>query len=193
MKRLLAVFTTTLLLSIAAAAQEHSTRPSRPRPRTPSAPPRNTPDAPVGWVKFVSDEGGFSVLMPGTPTETTETDQSEHGPYTTHLVTLRQAPNVFLIGWVEYDPSFNFNRHAELEANRDNFINGVKAQLLETRSTTFYGYPAIEFTAENANRVFRSRVFIVGRRPYQLVIGSPKQIDDSANINRFFNSFKVSP
>ncbi len=33
---------------------------------------------------------------------------------------------------------------------------------------------------------------MVGRRPYQIVIGSPKGMDDSANVNRFFNSFKVS-
>ena len=34
---------------------------------------------------------------------------------------------------------------------------------------------------------------MVGRRPYQIVIGSPKGQDDSANVKRFFNSFKVSP
>jgi hypothetical protein len=33
---------------------------------------------------------------------------------------------------------------------------------------------------------------MVGRRPYQLVIGSPKGSDDSVIINRFFNSFKVT-
>jgi len=195
MKRFLVIYATILLLSFAAIAQEHSGRPSRPAPTTPSAPPRTTPPAaaPVGWVKFISEEGGFSVLMPGTPKETIETSQSDHGPYTTHIVLLRQEDNVYMVGWVDYDPSFNFNRQAELEANRDNFVNGIKATLLETRTTTINGYPAIEFSAENANRIFKSRVYIVGRRPYQIVIGSPKEIDDSANINRFFSSFKLTP
>jgi len=195
MKRFLAVYITTLFLTIVAAAQEHSPRPSRPTPSTPSAPPRRNipPVAPPGWVRFISEEGGFSILMPGTPKETTETSPSDHGPYTTHIVTLRQDPNVFMVGWVDYDPSFNFNRLAELEANRDNFVDGVKATLLETRSATLYGYQGIEFTAENANRVFKSRVVVVGRRPYQIVIGSPREMDDSVSIKRFFDSFKVTP
>jgi hypothetical protein len=32
---------------------------------------------------------------------------------------------------------------------------------------------------------------MVGRRPYQIVIGSPKGYDDTASVNRFFKSFKV--
>ncbi len=49
---------------------------------------------------------------------------------------------MFLIGWVDYDPSFNFNRQAELEANRDNFVKGLKATLAEhVAQLTIDGYP----------------------------------------------------
>jgi hypothetical protein len=193
MKRFLAVYLTTLVLSLSVAAQEHTRPPkSTTPPRAPNVPENGSGTTVPGWVKFISDEGRFSVLMPGAPEDKVETTPSEHGPYTTHLFILRQPRNVFLIGWVDYDPSFNFNRQTELEANRDNFVKGVNARLLETRSTRIDGYPALEFTAENANRIFKSRVYMVGRRPYQLVIGSPKGIDDSASIDRFFNSFKVS-
>lgn len=145
-----------------------------------------------GWVNFTSEEGRFSVLMPETPTDKTETEDSAHGPFTTHLFIVRDTTSVYLIGWVDYDPSFNFNRQAELEANRDNFVKGVKARLLSTRPTIIDGYSAIEFTAETDDRIFKSRVYMVGRRPYQIVIGSPKGQDDSVNVNRFFKSFKVS-
>ena len=145
-----------------------------------------------GWVKFSSDEGHFSVLVPDSPTEKTETTDSQHGPYTTHLFVAKAGTSVYLIGYVDYDPSFNFNRQAELEANRDNFVKGIEARLISTRPTIIDGYSAIEFTAETADRVFKSRVFMVGRRPYQIVIGSPKDMDDSVNVKRFFNSFKVS-
>ena len=198
MKRFLALFITTFMLSLSAVAQDHTPRPPRTTPNTPSTPTpgprRNAPDfAAAGWTKYISDEGRFSVFMPGTPEEKVETTQSEHGPYTTTLVILRQPRNVFLIGWVDYDPSFNFNRQAELEANRDMFVKNINARLLETHSTRIDGYQALEFTAENANRVFRSRVYMVGRRPYQIVIGSPKGVDDSVNVDRFFSSFKISP
>jgi hypothetical protein len=189
MKRFLAVSLIMLGLSISLSAQEHSSRP-------PSAPTTPAPASPAadtsGWVHFNSEEGRFSVLMPQIPTDKTETEQSQHGPYTTHLFVVKDTTSVYLIGWVDYDPSFNFNRQAELEANRDNFVKGINATLLTTRPTVIDGYSAIEFTAETTDRVFKSRVYMVGRRPYQIVIGSPKGMDDSANVNRFFNSFKVA-
>ena len=192
MKRFLAILLTTLALSFSLSAQEHSRRPPA---TTPPARPTATP-VPVdngGWVRYNSVSGRFSVLMPETPDEKTETEQSDHGPYTTHLFVVRDTKNVYLIGWVDYDPSFNFNRNAELEANRDNFVKGIKATLVSTRTLNLDGYPALEFSAETEDRTFQSRVYMVGRRPYQIVIGTPKDEPDAVSMNRFFSSFKVSP
>lgn len=189
MKTFLAISLMMLGLSISLKAQEHSPRPSATPSNTP--PPVNVTDA-SGWIKFTSDEGRFSVLVPDSPSEKTETTDSQHGPYTTHLFVVK-GQTVYLIGWVDYDPSFNFNREAELEANRDNFVKGLNATLLSTRSTVVNGYSAIEFSAEAGDRIFKSRVLMVGRRPYQIVIGSPKGTDDKENVNRFFSSFKVTP
>ena len=190
MKRFLTISFIVLGLSFSLKAQEHSARPAAsPSNTTPSA----TATDNSGWVKFASDNGHFSVLMPDTPQEKVETTDSSHGPYTTHLFIVRDTTSVYLIGWVDYDPSFNFNRQAELEANRDNFVNGIKAKLVTTRPTVVNGYSGLEFTAETEDRVFKSRVFLVGRRPYQIVIGSPKDMDDTAIVSKFFNSFKVSP
>ncbi|HSE16375.1 MAG TPA: hypothetical protein VLB46_04955 [Pyrinomonadaceae bacterium] len=214
MKRFLAVSLILLGLSSSIHAQEHSTARQSSKVQSTSAKKKTTRRRsstsrrrsghtrtaarkrvapPVVWPAFASTEGRFSVLMPGTPTEKTETIDSEHGPYTTHLFTWREDPlRVYLIGWVDYDPDFDFNRLAEMEANRDNFVQGVSGKLLSSRRSTIDGYPAIEFAAETEEKIFRSRVYIVGRRPYQIVIGSLKGIDDSANVERFFSSFKVS-
>jgi hypothetical protein len=187
MKRFLAISVLTLALNFSLSAQEHSARPSA-TPSNPTAP--NVADT-GGWVRFTSDDGHFSVLMPEIPQDKTETTDSAHGPYTTHLFVVRDQTSVYLIGWVDYSPSFNFNRQAELEANRDNFVKGINATLVSTRPTVIDGYSALEFTAETTDRTFRSRVYMVGRRPYQIVIGQPKGQDDIASVNRFFNSFKV--
>src|SRR5690242_19415725 len=191
MKRFLAILLTTLAFGISLTAQEHTRHP--PATTTPARPTATPVTDNGGWVRYNSESGRFSVLMPETPDEKTDTTQSDHGPYTTHLFVVRDTKNVYLIGWVDYDPSFNFNRQAELEANRDNFVKGISATLTSTRATVIDGYSVIEFTAETADRMFRSRVFMVGRRPYQIVIGSPKDEPDAVATNRFFNSFKVSP
>ena len=193
MRQFFAILFITLALSITIAAQEHTKRPptTTPPATTPTTPRNNTPIDNGGWVKFTSDTGRFSVLMPEVPQEQTETTQSEHGPYTTHLFIVRDPQNVYLIGWVDYDPSFNFNRQSELDANRDNFVKGIKATLISSRTLTLDGFQALEFSAETADRTFKSRVYMVGRRPYQIVIGVPKGDEDPVLVNRFFNSFKV--
>ena len=196
MKRFLAISAFALALSVSLSAQEHSQprRPTTPPPTNTTPPMRDTSVADSsGWVRFTSAGGRFSVLMPETPTDKAETTPSEHGPYTTHLFIVRDTTSVYLIGWVDYDASFNFNRQAELEANRDNFVKGVNATLLTSNPTTIDGFNAIEFVAETTDRIFKSRVYMVGRRPYQIVIGSPKGQDDSVQASRFFNSFKVRP
>jgi hypothetical protein len=189
MKRFLALAIITVGMSFPLSAQEHTSRPPSTPSNTPA--PNNTADK-SGWVPFSSETGRFSVMMPEIPQEKTETVDSAHGPYTTHLFVVKDTTNVYLIGWVDYDASFNFNRQAELEANRDNFVKGIKATLLNTRTTSIDGYSAIEFTAETVDRIFKSRVYMVGRRPYQIVIGTPKGVDEGASVERFFNSFKVS-
>ena len=193
MSRFVVILSTTLVLTAAVAAQEHTPRrpatpPSTPTPRVATADPNN-----AGWVRFTSELGRFSVLMPETPTEKTDTTPSEHGPYTTHLFITRDknTNNVYLIGWVDYDPSFNFNKQSELAANRDNFVKGIEAKLVSTRPLQIDGYQALEFVAETAERTFKSRVYMVGRRPYQIVIGYQKDQEDALTTNRFFNSFKV--
>jgi len=194
MKRFLAILLTTLAFSFTLSAQEHTRRPPATAPARPTPTPNPVPVADnSGWVRYNSVNGHFSVLLPETPEEKTETTPSDHGPYTTHLFVVRDTKNVYLIGWVDYDPSFNFNRQAELEANRDNFVKGITATLIGSRALVLDGYSALEFTAETADRTFRSRVYMVGRRPYQIVIGSPKDEPDAAATNRFFSSFKVSP
>jgi len=192
MKRFLAVLLITLGLTFSLSAQEHAKRPPGSTPSSTPTPPNAANLDNGAWATFSSEAGHFSVLMPGIPTDKIETVDSPQGPYTTYLFILKDPKNVFLIGWVDYDPSFNFNRQTEMEMNRDNFVRGINATLLTSRAVTIDGYPAIEFTAETSQRIFKSRVYMVGRRPYQIVIGSPRDEDDSVTVNRFFNSFKVS-
>ncbi len=192
MKKFLALSSSLLITAISVYAQEHS--PSNPRPSTPSTPsaPSNSTTAPAAtWVRLNSDEGHFSVLLPELAKDQVETTQSSNGPYTTHLYVVKTAKGVFLVGWVDYDPSFNFSVQSELQANRDNFVKGVKATLLNTSRISLDGHPGLEFTAETPETVFRSRVYIVGRRPYQLIAGTYKGQNDSTSVARFFDSFEV--
>lgn len=144
------------------------------------------------WETFTSDAGHFSVLMPGRPQPNEAKQDSPHGPYTVHLFTARADRRVYLVGWVDYDPNFRFDTQKELEVNRDNFVKGVKGQLTGTTKPIKLGdHPGIEFTAESEQALFRSRVYIIGRRPYQLVALRLKGLDESPDDAKFFSSFAI--
>jgi hypothetical protein len=182
MKKVLVTILFLLISAFAAKAQEHTSNPTRP------APPGNT----SSWVRLSPDEGRFSVLMPELVKDQSETTPSPKGPYTTHLFLAKTPQGIFLVGWVDYDPAFNFGVQSELEANRDNFVKGIKGTLLNTTKITMNGYPGLEFTAETSEISYKSRVYIVGRRPYQLISGTYKGQDDSYNVGRFFDSFQLN-
>jgi hypothetical protein len=149
---------------------------------------------PAGWVKFSPAGSPFTVLMPTQPKEDKKTSESPQGPYTTVLYSSKSPEGeIYLVGWVDYDPKFKFGVQAELEANRDNFVKSLKATLLSTTPVKLGAHPGIEFKAEVPGRFdIVSRVYIVGRRPYQLITGAPAGRDASANRVRFFDSFQLA-
>jgi hypothetical protein len=142
------------------------------------------------WINYNSNEGKFTVALPVEPS--VQTDTSRTTPkYITKVVLSRHQGEMFVIGWVDYEPSFKFDDQKELEGNRDNFIKSINGTLLETKNTAFRGYKALEFTATAGSWFWTSKVFIIGRRPYQLVVGSNTG-KPSENENKFYNSFLVS-
>lgn len=150
--------------------------------------------SPADWVKFSPPGSPFTILLPTQPKEDKEVTQHSSGPYTSVLFTSRGLNReIFFVGWVDYSPKFNFGVQAELEANRDNFIKNAKATLISTTPIKLGVHPGLEFKAEIAGKVdIISRVYIVRRRPYQLIAVTPQGRDSSAARERFFSSFKLS-
>ena len=148
---------------------------------------------PTGWVNFIPAGSPFNILMPTQPKEDTKTSNSPNGPYTTTLFTsFSPEREIYMVGWVDYDPKFIFGLQAELDANRDNFVKNAKATLLSTTPIKLDTHPGIEFKAEIKGKAdIVSRVYIVGRRPYQLIMVTPAGRDSSANRERFFSSFRL--
>jgi hypothetical protein len=145
------------------------------------------------WIKFESTQGLFSMLMPVQPTEQKDTKESPYGPYTTNLYLSKGSGEMFMAGWVDYDPKYIVDAQKELDANRDNFAIAVKATLGTTTRITFKGNPGIEFDGTTPNYSFKSRVYIVGKRPYMLVVAFAAGGEASPNINKFFSSFELAP
>jgi hypothetical protein len=146
------------------------------------------------WVRLAPEGGRFSVLMPGPdlPKDAAETKTDPRiGQYTTHIFMKKADKGVFLAAWVDYPTDFKFDVQSEINANRDNFINGLKARVTSESAIKLDGNPGMEFIAETDSIVFKSRIYIVGQRPYMIVAGTYKGIDDSENVGKFLSSFEL--
>jgi hypothetical protein len=146
------------------------------------------------WVKLNSEAGRFSVLMPGPgePKENVETKQDARvGTYTTHRFMKASGVGAFVVRWLDYDSNLKLDAQGELTADRDNFIKGVNAKVVSETQITLDGNPGIEFTAENNEATFKSRVYVVGQRAYILIAFAPKGTNDADNVNKFLSSFEL--
>jgi hypothetical protein len=147
------------------------------------------------WEKFTSAQGRFNVLMPGTPQEKKETKQGTGPlfPLNNYLYTSQEEGAIYLVGWVDYNPSARLDVQGELAANRDNFVKSLKATLVSEKPIKIGTHPGIEFTGDNAQVSFSARVYVVGQRPYMLAALTIKGRGAPAQPEKFFSSFALTP
>jgi len=141
------------------------------------------------WIKFSSEEGGFAVLLPSQP-KPVEVKPSDD--FTFHMFTVTIARDVYIVGYGDYAPSVRLNHEGELKANRDNFLRGLNAALIGSKSIELDGRSGLEFTGESAEYYFQSRVYLFGNRVHQIAVAFPKEEVDSTKIDRFFSSFALT-
>ncbi len=138
------------------------------------------------WIKTAPVGGGFSVMMPAKPEE----EVKPGNDFTAHLFRVTTDTTLYTIAYGDYAPSVRLNVDEELVANRDNFLKGLDATLKTTKPITMEGRKGIEFTGENAQASFKSRIFIFGTRFFQIAVAVLRGKDENENSNRFFNSFE---
>jgi hypothetical protein len=140
------------------------------------------------WIKVAPVGGGFSVMMPARPEEETRPGDD----LTVHLFSSTTENALYTVAYGDYAPSVRFNVDDELVTNRDNFLKRVDASLKSAKPLTMDGRQGLEFTGENAQASFKSRVFIFGTRFYQIAVAVFRGKDDAENSNRFFASFEFT-
>ncbi len=140
------------------------------------------------WVRVEPLGGGFSVMMPAKPEEKVEPSDQ----FTFHLFTVTTSKAIYLASYGDYAPSIKLDPEGELLANRDNFLKGVNAKLIESHKINLDGRAALEFTGESDQASFKSRVYLFGNRVHQIAVAVFKGQDDPDGMNRFFASFSFS-
>lgn len=153
---------------------------------------------PGEWVKYVSDEGHFTLLFPREPRLTTQPSTSRTGAkMTTHIFQAADASgNSYVASYVDYP--YALDEQKSLDGIRDLALAAAKGTLLREYDIMTNRYKGREFMASvkynGADLLTQSRIFVVGNRSYMLVYVYQKSFDPETaarNVGRFFDSFQM--
>jgi len=142
---------------------------------------------PSRWVTFAPEEAGFSVLFPGKPVETIDKKPS----FTLHSFKLTLGRATFIASYTDYEPG-KLDPQTALTANRDKFNKRLQATLVSSREITVDGHTGLEFTSETPAANLKSQLFLIGNRMFQIVTFVFRDVDETRNVDRFFESFKFT-
>jgi len=145
------------------------------------------------WKEFKSTKGQFSLTLPGTPKEQTETINTQAGDIDLHLFLLEKSDIAYMVGYSDYPEDLLKVAKPQqiLDGARDGAVSNVKGELLQEKTATLKGHKGREIKIKTEKGIIRARLFLVGSRLYQLMVITGKEKALSKNIEKSFDSFKI--
>ena len=148
------------------------------------------------WRKFSSAKGDFAVLLPGTPVEQKETENTEAGPATSYTYTLEKASVGYIVGYTDFPVKTGLlSPKVFLDEFRDGMLeDGTKNKLLGEKNISLKNHPgrAIKFR-DTDGLTFTARIYLVKRRLYHLMAmtATADEVASAGAVERFLNSFEL--
>ena len=152
----------------------------------------------VEWSKVDSPEGRFSVVMPKKPETGVREVDTAVGKLALHTFGTSNNIGHFMISYADYPeaPQTGTAQEAVLDGVRGGVVKGLNAELTSETRVTINGNPGRELrmkrVMEGAEVVFSWKMFLVGRRLYQMGVATTKADAESPDIQKFFLSFQLS-
>ena len=100
---------------------------------------------------------------------------------------------IYSVKWVDYLPGINLDIQRELEQTRDVALKRMVAMLVETSPISLNGNHGIQFTAQSDRSFFTWRIYIAGGRRYEVGVAQMKDTNLGGDVNKFLDSFELSP
>jgi hypothetical protein len=143
------------------------------------------------FQEFSSPEGGFRVDMPGRPSPGTR--RSRFGEWKEFVLPVGREAE-YLVAYLDLTD-------ADAPDQVLNDVVGVEATSMkgkvesETKVTLDGKYPGRDVRIPMPNRkgMVRSRVYVVGKRLYQVTVAGSVKFVDTASPGRFLDSFALLP
>lgn len=179
-----------LFLPAITLGQEHT----RPAARTEPSPPVVRTEVPPGsWIHYQSTEGRYSVLLPKSPTFTTQEATTADGvKFPQYMANSTYESGVCLTGYFDQVQGTVFS----FDNARDGMVKAVKGTLSREAPISLDGYEGREFLVSanlsGTDALFRVRIYKVQMRIYVLQFISEKASESEALVKdsrKYFDSF----
>ena len=151
----------------------------------------------VEWQEFAPAGRGFSVLLPGTPTEESTSEASVFGVIDTTLFKLEPEGEKLAYGirYDKYPPqvvallgdtsTFLLARHKRLEIE-------VEGETIDEEDVFVEDHAGKQVTLELSDgKLEIYRLFVIDQEMYQLSVKAAPEDASAAEITRFLESFKL--
>ena len=164
------------------------------------------------WKEFSPSEGGYSVLMPGTPELAIEQEQLAFGKFQQRFHHLQTGTGDYTIGYFDLMAELSDSKSSKslLDAGRTQmFTTNNNWKLLNERDYRIEGSRGRELLIKDGDIILRRRHFLIGSRYYQITLtvsrlvafqtGKPSSNPSDFTefyqliVTRFFDSFKLTP
>ena len=159
-----------------------------------SARPTEPPAEPV-WQQLGTQQGGFFIMMPGTPESDVQDVITPVGSLELHTHALDTGEFSYMVAYNDY-PQYlvrNANVDEMLDGARDGAVDNVNGTLVGERRIRLQGHPGrelwIEATMKGQRGLAQARIYLVDARLYQVIAGGLKDSFSESNAERFLNSF----
>lgn len=157
---------------------------------------------PQAWKEYSSTEGGFSILFPGIPSESSQlVDASPGVQFKLHIHSLKTLAE-YSVMYADYpipvgDPAV---AKGVLDSGAKGAVASVNSELLELKEIALDGHPG-RYLKERmpGGEIMRVKMLLVGQRMYQVAITTPREEGASVEMvkqyetmaDKFLNSFKL--
>lgn len=154
---------------------------------------------PQEWREFSSREGGFSILMPGTPKEEIETKEfPEVGKAVSHMFGFVDDSGFYMAGYVEIPGLAKQSQEfcddfggGFLKSIGEAIANGAGGKVVKDMDISAGTRLGREILIDVPGGRLTARAYFVKRRGYQLLAAPTASTGDPGNIKKFLDSFKL--
>ena len=150
------------------------------------------------WQMFNSPEGKFNILAPSKPKLKVEDIDSPPGKVTYYSYSSVSNVGFFSITYFDHpvEAKNASEINSRLDVIRDGVLSTLGGEVVSEKKMRLYGYPGREFFVKKSEKgsddLYQWRIFLVGKRVYQLAVATERKDSGSPDIAKFFTSFNLN-